>query len=84
VRAADHYSSACMQAPPSTYSRGLTNRSEDCLHFNVWTPVGSAGKRLPVLVWICGGTAGLTAEPIYDGNDSNRPCKLAYALRIEI
>jgi para-nitrobenzyl esterase len=70
VLAADHYSSACMQAPPSTYNPGLMSRSEDCLYLNVWTPAGSAGEKLPVLVWIYGGggTAGSSAEPIYDGN----------------
>ena len=43
--------------------------SEDCLYLNVWAPAGSAGKRLPVLVYFYGGgfSAGDGSEPRYDG-----------------
>jgi para-nitrobenzyl esterase len=43
--------------------------SEDCLTVDVWTPAGSNGDRLPVLVWICGGAylTGGSAVETYDG-----------------
>ena len=36
----------------------------------MWTPVASAGERLPVMVWIYAGAGimGSTARPYYDGN----------------
>jgi len=45
--------------------------SENCLFLNVWTPVAraGAGKRLPVMVWIHGGsnTSGYSQEADYRG-----------------
>jgi para-nitrobenzyl esterase len=44
--------------------------SEDCLYLNVWRPAGaSASARLPVLVFIHGGSnrAGNTDDPMYSG-----------------
>jgi para-nitrobenzyl esterase len=45
--------------------------SEDCLNLNVWTPVKSSKKRLPVMVWIYGGgfQAGAASEPRQDGEN---------------
>jgi para-nitrobenzyl esterase len=47
----------------------FTDKSEDCLSLNIWTPAKSAGERLPVMVWIHGGgfQAGAGAEARHDG-----------------
>ena len=49
-------------------ARAASNRNEDCLYLNVWTPGLDARKR-PVLVWIHGGgfTGGTGATPMYEG-----------------
>lgn len=70
VRKADHFGPRCMQ-------RGLfgdmvfrsDGMSEDCLYLNVWTPTGSEGKKLPVLVYFYGGgfVGGDGSEYRYDG-----------------
>jgi para-nitrobenzyl esterase len=43
--------------------------SEDCLYLNVWAPSESADDRLPVMVWIYGGSfhIGSGSERWYDG-----------------
>ncbi|MGH8182455.1 MAG: carboxylesterase/lipase family protein [Rhodanobacteraceae bacterium] len=75
VRKADHFGPRCMQLPlygdMVFRSAGM---SEDCLDLNVWTPAGSEGKRLPVLVYFFGGgfQAGDSSEPRYDGTSLAR------------
>lgn len=43
--------------------------SEDCLYLNVWAPVTASSRRLPVMVWIYGGSnrSGWSFEPNYRG-----------------
>jgi para-nitrobenzyl esterase len=66
VRVADKTGPACLQ--PTT--NGAGNFSEDCLYLNVWRPADvNAGAKLPVMVWIHGGSfvSGSGSSPIYDG-----------------
>lgn len=44
--------------------------SEDCLYLNVWTPKLDGNARLPVMVWVHGGSnkSGWSYEPNYHGN----------------
>jgi para-nitrobenzyl esterase len=44
-------------------------QSEDCLYLNLWTAAPSATAKLPVMVWIHGGscTTGSGAAVLYDG-----------------
>jgi para-nitrobenzyl esterase len=42
---------------------------EDCLYLNVWSPAESSAERLPVMVWIHGGSfvTGSGSMAVYDG-----------------
>lgn len=53
-----------------TLTRQTLDPSEDCLYLNIWTPQLQAGARLPVMVWLHGGSnrVGSGAEPGYDGS----------------
>jgi para-nitrobenzyl esterase len=73
VKAADHFSAACVQPATDTegnaWREGLASMSEDCLYINVWTAAQNAGARLPVMVFVHGGgnTRGAASENQYDG-----------------
>lgn len=82
-RDATRFAPACMQTPrlvewyrkliasfdadPASFPAPAFG--EDCLYVNVWRPAVAPGARLPVLVWIHGGsnTSGWSHEPNYHG-----------------
>jgi para-nitrobenzyl esterase len=69
-RSADQFGPRCVQTARLGNIDPLNPRmSEDCLYLNVWTPAKSAGERLPVMVWIYGGSfnVGAGSEPWYNG-----------------
>ena len=73
VRDASRYGAACLQPHASgsnIYADNPAAESEDCLFLNVWTPQTKTARKLPVFVWIHGGslTGGAGSETMYDGS----------------
>ncbi|HEY4041505.1 MAG TPA: carboxylesterase/lipase family protein [Rhodopila sp.] len=74
-RSADQFGPKCMQTARLGNIDPLNPRmSEDCLYLNIWTPAKSADDRLPVMVWIYGGSfnVGAGSEPWYNGTNLAR------------
>ena len=71
VRECTAFSPACPQIDllERLYGQKIGPMSEDCLYLNVWTPAKKNSDRLPVMVWIHGGsyTMGTGATLAYDG-----------------
>ena len=76
VRSATAYGHDCMQKPfPRDAATDLgTPPDEDCLVLNVWRPAAKISVKLPVMVWIYGGSFvnGGSSPPIYDGSQFAR------------
>ncbi|THD80610.1 MAG: carboxylesterase [Phenylobacterium sp.] len=71
VRQAVAYAPACMQMSRPRPGQTAIDQSEDCLYLNVWTPASARpGEKLPVMVWIHGGsfTSGAGSLQFYDGS----------------
>jgi hypothetical protein len=69
-RSADQFGPRCMQTSRLGAIDPLNPRiSEDCLYLNLWTPANAANDKLPVMVWIYGGSfnVGAGSEPWYNG-----------------
>lgn len=66
----DKFGSSCPSYPASTdLDLQLETFDEDCLYLNVWTPAESQDSRLPVMVYVHGGSflTGSAAKTFYNG-----------------
>jgi len=68
-RDATRFGNDCMQ-PPSVLTRmsKAPGTSEDCLTLNIWAPLEPQNKRLPVMVWIYGGSFLGGSASAFDGS----------------
>jgi para-nitrobenzyl esterase len=87
MRKAGEWGPRCMQGNRLGDIDSLNKRmEEDCLYLNVWTPAKSSGDRLPVMVWIHGGSnnAGAGSQPDYDGNNLAKKGVVAVTLNYRL
>jgi para-nitrobenzyl esterase len=70
TREAKTFAPACMQEGVSMPGEASPTVSEDCLYLNIWAPITSSRKHLPVIVWIYGGgyRNGSASMPLYWGD----------------
>jgi para-nitrobenzyl esterase len=70
VRLATKYSPACPQLGAYPPDAPQERTSEDCLTLNVWAPATKSAGKLPVMVWIHGGSLmnGSGSVPQYAGD----------------
>jgi len=74
IRGAIEFGPDPIQAPLPMSPPRTRPMSEDCLTLNIWTPALRDNEKLPVVVWIPGGSfvAGSGADPICDGENFAR------------
>lgn len=66
----DKFGSSCPSYPASTdLDLQLETFDEDCLYLNIWTPAENQDSRLPVMVYVHGGSflTGSAAKTFYNG-----------------
>lgn len=70
VRPATEFGADCYGAARLRKGSLAPAVSEDCLYLNIWAPRGAANRRLPVMVWVYGGSfvGGSSAMTFYDGS----------------
>jgi carboxylesterase type B len=72
VRTTHDFGADPLQAPTArTRAPGM---DEDCLSLNIWTPAQRGSEKLPVMVWLYGGSfvAGSASDPRCDGESFAR------------
>ncbi len=74
VRRAEWFSPMCMQPKQSSLALLYSVEqavSEDCLYLNVWTPAKAGSDKLPVMVWVYGGSniTGSGSDVRFEGAD---------------
>ena len=72
VRGATEFGADALQA--KTPRTRAPRMDEDCLTLNVWTPASRGNEKLPVMVWLYGGSfvAGSASDPRCDGESFAR------------
>jgi para-nitrobenzyl esterase len=72
IRAAETFGADAPQA--ATARTRAARMDEDCLTLNVWTPARPTSEKLPVMVWLYGGSfvAGSSSDPRCDGESFAR------------
>jgi para-nitrobenzyl esterase len=86
-RSADQFGPRCTQTSRLGPIDPLNPRmSEDCLYLNVWTPANAATDKLPVMVWIYGGSfnVGAGSEPWYNGANLARKGVIVVTLNYRV
>jgi len=70
VKPTREYSAACLQKGGTGLLDSTTQLSEDCLYLNIWTKNITPERKMPVMVWIHGGSfvAGSANVAAYDGS----------------